>query len=179
MDTTRRRPRPRRSARREFLARVAERLRGYTAERGRPGLIVFAIDTELLGHWWSEGPRWLAAVLDGAAAAGVRLVTVPEALEDHEPEARPLRRASWGEDKDFSTWDSPPVADLAWAGRRLELRLLGAVRRRGSAVPAPNVPRASCSPRRPATGPSSTAAARPATTPGSAPQITPRPSTRP
>ena len=46
----------------------------------------------------------------------MRLVTVPEALTDHEPERRPLRRASWGEDKDFSTWDSPPVADLAWAG---------------------------------------------------------------
>ena len=43
------------------------------AERGRRGLVVFAIDTELLGHWWSEGPIWLAAVLEGAAAAGVRL----------------------------------------------------------------------------------------------------------
>ncbi|MBS1886618.1 MAG: DUF1957 domain-containing protein [Actinobacteria bacterium] len=112
----------------EFLAAVAARLRGYAAERGRRGLVVFAIDTELLGHWWSEGPLWLAAVLADAAAAGVRLVTVPRALEDHEPEPRPLRRASWGEDKDFSTWDSPPVADLAWAARRLELRLLGAVR---------------------------------------------------
>ena len=58
----------------------------------------------------------------------MRLVTVPRALEDHEPERRPLRRSSWGEDKDFSTWDSPPVADLAWATRRLELRLARAVR---------------------------------------------------
>src|SRR6202000_1078518 len=113
----------------EFLAAIAGRLRRYTDERGRRGLITFAIDTELLGHWWSEGPQWLAAVLDGAAAAGVRMVTVPEALERHGPEPRPLRRASWGEDKDFSTWDSPPVADLAWAGRRLELRLLDAIRR--------------------------------------------------
>jgi 1,4-alpha-glucan branching enzyme len=112
----------------EFLGAIAARLRGYEAERGRRGLIVFAIDTELLGHWWSEGPLWLAAVLEGAAAAGVRLVTVPEALEDHEPERRPLRRASWGEDKDFSTWDSPPVADLAWAARRLELKLIRSVR---------------------------------------------------
>jgi 1,4-alpha-glucan branching enzyme len=112
----------------EFLARVAARLRDYTAERGRRGLITFAIDTELLGHWWSEGPLWLAAVLAGAEEAGVRLVTVPQALEDHEPERRPLRRSSWGEDKDFSTWDSPPVADLAWATRRLELRLVRAVR---------------------------------------------------
>ena len=25
--------------------------------RDAPGLVTFAIDTELLGHWWSEGPR--------------------------------------------------------------------------------------------------------------------------
>jgi 1,4-alpha-glucan branching enzyme len=112
----------------EFLAAIAERLRRYTAARERRGLVVFAIDTELIGHWWSEGPLWLEAVLAGAAAAGVRLVTVPEALADHEPERRPLRRSSWGEDKDFSTWDSPPVADLAWAVRRLELRAVRAVR---------------------------------------------------
>ena len=43
----------------EFLAAVAARLRDFSAERGRRGLIVFAIDTELLGHWWSEGPVWL------------------------------------------------------------------------------------------------------------------------
>ncbi len=112
----------------EFLAAIRERLRGYADERRRRGLVVFAIDTELIGHWWSEGPLWLAAVLEGAADAGVRLVTVPEALEDHEPEPRALRRSSWGEDKDFSTWDSPPVADLAWGLRRLELRALRAVR---------------------------------------------------
>jgi 1,4-alpha-glucan branching enzyme len=116
----------------EFLEAIAARLRGYAAERGRRGLVVFAIDTELLGHWWSEGPQWLAAVLEGAAAAGVRLVTVPGALEDHEPERRPLRRASWGEDKDFSTWDSPPVADMAWAARRLELRAVRAIRGLGA-----------------------------------------------
>ena len=134
--TTRRPRRRRRGARRRSSsAAIAGRLRGYAAERGRRGLIVFAIDTELLGHWWSEGPLWLAAVLEGAAAAGVRLVTVPEALEDHEPERRPLRRSSWGEDKDFSTWDSPPVADLAWAARRLELRLLRAVARRARGRP--------------------------------------------
>jgi 1,4-alpha-glucan branching enzyme len=107
----------------EFLAAIAARLRTYAAGAGRRGLIVFAIDTELLGHWWSEGPQWLAAVLEGAEAAGVRLLTVPDALAAHEPVARPLRASSWGEDKDFSTWDSPPVADLAWGARRLELRL--------------------------------------------------------
>jgi 1,4-alpha-glucan branching enzyme len=111
----------------EFLAAVASRLERFEARRGRRGLLVFAIDTELLGHWWSEGPIWLEAVLEGAAAAGVRLLTVPEALAEHEPEPRPLAASTWGEGKDFGTWDSPPVADLAWGARRLELRLLRAL----------------------------------------------------
>lgn len=111
----------------EFLAAAAERLRSYAAERGRRGLLVFAIDTELLGHWWSEGPIWLRAVLEGAEAAGVRLLSAPEALAEHEPVERPLAPSSWGEGKDLRTWDSPPVADLAWAARRLELRLLRAL----------------------------------------------------
>jgi len=111
----------------EFLAAIAARLRDYSAESGRRGLLVFAIDTELLGHWWSEGPLWLRAVLEGAAAAGVRTVTVPRALAEHEPVERELAASTWGEAKDFRTWDSPPVADLAWGARRLELRLLRAL----------------------------------------------------
>jgi 1,4-alpha-glucan branching enzyme len=111
----------------EFLAAVAARLRRFTAERSRRGLLVFAIDTELLGHWWSEGAIWLRHVLAGAASAGVRLLTVPQALAEHEPLERPLAASTWGEEKDLSTWDSPRVADLAWGARRLELRLLRAL----------------------------------------------------
>src|SRR5690349_17259116 len=111
----------------EFLAAAAERLRAYAESRGRGGLLVFAIDTELLGHWWSEGAIWLAEVVARAAEAGVRMLTVPEALAEHGPVERPLWAATWGEGKDFRTWDSPPVADLAWAAQRLELRLLRAL----------------------------------------------------
>ncbi len=108
----------------EFLAAVAARLREFAAARGRRGLLVFAIDTELLGHWWSEGAIWLREVLAEAAAARVRLLTVPQALVEHRPVERPLAASSWGEEKDLRTWDSPAVADLAWGARRLELRLL-------------------------------------------------------
>jgi len=111
----------------EFLAAAAARLREYAAGRGRRGLLVFAIDTELLGHWWSEGALWLREVLAGAAGAGIRLLTVPEALAEHEPTADPLAASTWGEGKGLRTWDSPPVADLAWGARRLELRLLRAL----------------------------------------------------
>lgn len=108
----------------QFLAAVAAKLERFRAERGRPGLLVFAVDTELLGHWWWEGPSWLEAVLAGAAEHGIETVTLSEALARHKAELGALHRSSWGEDKDLSTWDSPEVADLAWAARRLELRLL-------------------------------------------------------
>jgi 1,4-alpha-glucan branching enzyme len=111
----------------EFLAAMAARLGGFAEENERRGLVVFAIDTELLGHWWSEGAIWLRAVLAGAAEAGVRLLTVPQALAEHEAVERPPMASTWGEAKDLRTWDSPEVADLAWAERRLELRLLRAL----------------------------------------------------
>jgi 1,4-alpha-glucan branching enzyme len=109
---------------REFLAAISDRLADYRESAGSDGLIVFAIDTELLGHWWWEGPHWLAEVVRSAQDAGVELITLAEAIERVEPEERPIRRSSWGEDKDLSTWDSPEVADLAWGARRLELRLV-------------------------------------------------------
>ncbi len=111
----------------EFVDRVEEALNAFAAGHGRPGLMVFAIDTELLGAWWSEGPAWLEAVLDRCGEQGVRLLTLPQALAEHPAEPRVLHPSSWGERKDLSTWDAPQVADLAWAARRLELRLLRAL----------------------------------------------------
>ena len=108
----------------EFAAAVAARLEAYRARSGRPGLVTFAIDTELLGAWWSEGPEWLRALGEAAPRHGVGLVTLAEAERRHEPEPRPLTASSCGEAKDLRTWDAPAVADLAWAARRLELRLL-------------------------------------------------------
>jgi 1,4-alpha-glucan branching enzyme len=111
----------------QFADAVAERLRAFRQRREKPGLVTFAIDTELLGHWWSEGPSWLEALLRLIGERGVRLITLPEALERHEAEERPLRESTWGEGRDLRTWDSPEVADLAWAARRLELRLVAAI----------------------------------------------------
>jgi 1,4-alpha-glucan branching enzyme len=119
-----------------FADVVAARLREYAERAGRAGLVTFAIDTELLGAWWTEGPEWLRALADAAPQRGVRLVTLSRALDLHEPAVRELRDSTWGQDKDFSTWDSPAVADLAWGARRLELRLLRELSRRSLAPAA-------------------------------------------
>jgi 1,4-alpha-glucan branching enzyme len=122
---------------RAFARDAAARLRRHRSESGRRGLLTFAIDTELLGHWWWEGPAWLEAALAELPARGVRMLMLGEACSEHEPERRPLAASTWGEGKDRRTWDSPAVADLAWAARRAELRVLreiAAGRLRGPAL---------------------------------------------
>lgn len=131
---------------RDFVARVGGRLREAAAEAGRPlpggGLVVCALDTELLGHWWYEGVAWLEAVLEEAPRQGVELVPADEALERfgaddpspaaaaalglgaHAPEDAPP--CSWGADGDLSTWSGPAVADMAVAARAAELAVLTA-----------------------------------------------------
>jgi 1,4-alpha-glucan branching enzyme len=111
---------------RDFVQRACERLDSYRAERGRPGLCCFALDTELLGHWWYEGLHWLRFVIDEARLQGLALATLPDALERHEPVERPLAESTWGRPKDLTTWDSPLVADVAFAARGAELRAVAA-----------------------------------------------------
>lgn len=122
---------------RGFARDVATRLAAHRDDTGRRGLLTFAVDTELLGHWWWEGPVWLAEALTALPEAGVRLLRLADARSAHQPEDRPLAATTWGEGKDRRTWDSPAVADLAWGMRRAELRLLREVssgRVRGTAL---------------------------------------------
>jgi 1,4-alpha-glucan branching enzyme len=110
---------------RDFVTRARERLAGG-------GLLCCALDTELLGHWWYEGLAWLAAVFEEAERQGVRLATVSEGIELVEPVARPLAPSTWGRGKDFTTWDAPPVAELAFAARAAELRTVAAIAAHGA-----------------------------------------------
>jgi 1,4-alpha-glucan branching enzyme len=133
----------------DFVTRVRARLQ--RARRASPptddGLVVCALDTELLGHWWYEGLAWLEAVLAECARQGLELVRLDEALARREPlpiealaeqGAAPPARAwapcSWGVHGDLSTWSAPPVAEVAFATRAAELEVLRAGPRAGTAA---------------------------------------------
>ena len=120
----------------DFVGRVSERLDVYARERGRAGLVCCALDTELLGHWWYEGPVWLAEVLAAAQADGLDLTTLPAGLDRVEPVKRELTASTWGSPKDLSTWDSARVAEVAFAARGAELATVAAAAtaRRGPAL---------------------------------------------
>lgn len=110
----------------EFVQAVSDRL-------CHGGLCVCALDTELLGHWWYEGPLWLDAVLEQAAERGLRLTALDDgALDRHPPLAGELPRAlpahSWGEGGDLRSWSGPDVADLSGRARTLELHARAADR---------------------------------------------------
>ena len=116
---------------RDFVGQVAERLDAYAGERERAGLVCCALDTELLGHWWYEGPAWLESVLALAEDAGIELVTLPAGLDRVAPVRRQLAASTWGSPKDLSTWDSARVAEVAFAARGAELATVAAAARAG------------------------------------------------
>jgi 1,4-alpha-glucan branching enzyme len=116
----------------DFVARVLARLE----DSAEPGLVVCALDTELLGHWWYEGINWLRAVLQECSRQGLDLIPLDDALERFEPAA--LSRGqqaggeggeivqqpiTWGSAGDLSTWSGPSVAEMAFAARAAELEV--------------------------------------------------------
>jgi 1,4-alpha-glucan branching enzyme len=122
----------------DFVARTRSRLlRDGTGLPGG-GLAVCALDTELLGHWWYEGITWLAAVVEECSRQDLELVRLDDALERLEPAALgdddEGETSSWGKNGDLSTWSGPQVAELAFATRAAELRVVAAGPGAGSAA---------------------------------------------
>jgi 1,4-alpha-glucan branching enzyme len=134
---------------REFVARTSERLRRANEEAseaslpgGDPplpagGLVVCALDTELLGHWWYEGVEWLRAVVEECSKQDLPLVRLDEARAMRDP--LPLDDAewgpsTWGEGGNLSTWSGPAVAEMAFVTRAAELRTLAAGHEPGAAA---------------------------------------------
>lgn len=102
-----------------FVAVVLDRVAGG-------GLCVCALDTELLGHWWYEGPIWLEHVLAEAERQGLSLTALNlEALARHTPIDMDIGElsatTSWGTGGDLRTWSAPSVSDIAWQSRTAEL----------------------------------------------------------
>ncbi len=135
----------------DFVARTRARLEQGRADAAAEsealpggGLVVCALDTELLGHWWYEGLEWLRAVVLECERQQLALIGLDDALSALEPAGpaggvtaggeQALRpgTCSWGSGGDLSTWSSPPVADMAFACRAAELDVLAG----GSAVGA-------------------------------------------
>ena len=103
------------------------RRRMIQSDLARP-LVVAGYDTELFGHWWHEGPDWLAEVLRLLPQAGIQTTTLAQAIADGQVAgSAELSAGSWGSGKDWRVWDGAQVQDLVQANARLEARALASV----------------------------------------------------
>lgn len=95
---------------RDVLTAASSRLKG-------PALACSPYDTELFGHWWFEGPRWLEEVFTRLAGSGIAPVDCAAFLAEHAPgEAISLQEGSWGEGGDHRVWLN---RDTEWTWERL------------------------------------------------------------
>jgi 1,4-alpha-glucan branching enzyme len=90
---------------RHFIGLLAETLEGAAGGTRAP-IACAMFDTELFGHWWFEGPRFLAAVLDGARAhPAIEPVSPSAYLERHPAETVvSLPEGSWGDGGGHQVW---------------------------------------------------------------------------
>jgi 1,4-alpha-glucan branching enzyme len=101
---------------RHFAGLVAELVRHQNNPEAST-LICSLYDAELFGHWWHEGPQWLAFLPTELDRRGIQAVTCASYLDDH-PQAASLTlpEGSWGEGGDHRTWLNN---ETGWAWERL------------------------------------------------------------
>lgn len=85
---------------------------------GADGVVAVPFDTELFGHWWFEGPDFLADVYRTLRSqARVRAVTGSQHLAAHPARtAIRLPEGTWGANGDYSMWLGPQTA---WTWERI------------------------------------------------------------
>ena len=88
------------------------------AGAGEAPIVCAMFDTELFGHWWFEGPRFLGEVLDLAASGpGLEPVFPSGYLERHAADRIiALPEGSWGDGGGHQVWLNP---DTRWTWDRI------------------------------------------------------------
>jgi 1,4-alpha-glucan branching enzyme len=91
-----------------FAHLVGDLMRDFHTQTGKYGLIASNYDTELFGHWWFEGVRWLGMVLRHLASyEEIDLVSASEFVEKYPPQdVLHLPESSWGAGGTHFTWDN-------------------------------------------------------------------------
>lgn len=82
-----------------FAGLIQDYIEKNYEETGNAGILTAPFDTELFGHWWFEGPRWLGKVLRKLnAKTDVKQVTLGEHLSENQPKVSvSLPEGSWGQ----------------------------------------------------------------------------------
>lgn len=114
----------------DFASRLRERWDERCRDYGEDGecLLLAAYDTELFGHWWREGPRWLREVLDllGSECELPGRMAEKRHREDL-PNLSPACTA-WNVDGTFAAWENEITRDIWETTRHMERAFLSRCR---------------------------------------------------
>lgn len=89
-----------------FVHMVYSLLKDYKKQTGKNGIVAAPYDSELFGHWWFEGPKWIKQVLETMVnIEELDLTTISEYLEKFVPEVTiRIPESSWGEGGHHWVW---------------------------------------------------------------------------
>ncbi len=112
-----------------FVNLVKKTLIEHLVQIGKPGVVCSPFDTELFGHWWFEGPRFLEKVLELLSNdSEIKLANCAEIIDRTiDPEVIALPEGSWGEGGGHQVWMNNKVV---WTWNdiyQLENRFLEAI----------------------------------------------------
>ncbi len=125
---------------REFAQHIERRLNSLgKGESPRPGCVLegddrglrfllAAYDTELMGHWWWEGPIWLREVLSLMEPILELPARVARRANHGELETISPRETTWAPEGDFSPWINPKTSSLLKTLHLLQRRFLRCLR---------------------------------------------------
>ncbi|AIF69759.1 1,4-alpha-glucan branching protein [Palaeococcus pacificus DY20341] len=91
---------------RHFVNLVKGLLEDYERKYGEEGIIVAPYDTELYGHWWFEGIKWIARIFELMEEEGIETTSISKFLDHYKGEKYEIElpEGSWGMYGTHYTW---------------------------------------------------------------------------
>lgn len=96
---------------RHFVWLVKSLLEDYERKYGEKGIVVSPYDTELYGHWWFEGVKWIERVFELMEKEGIETTTIGRFMDLFKGERYEIElpEGSWGMYGTHYTWWNPEV----------------------------------------------------------------------
>jgi 1,4-alpha-glucan branching enzyme len=101
------------------FAQIAPEAIAKNPSKGVPPILTAPFDAELFGHWWFEGPQFLANVAREFSHPGhpLTLITCGEYLDQYPPQGfLAIEEGSWGANGTNEVWLNP---DTAWTWKHI------------------------------------------------------------
>ncbi|MEM2900423.1 MAG: glycoside hydrolase family 57 protein [Thermoplasmata archaeon] len=90
-----------------FANLILDILTNFRNKTGEHGIVVAAYDTELFGHWWFEGPKWIKSTIKKLKGLGIEVTTCSQFISEH-PAVKniTISESSWGNDRVHRIWQN-------------------------------------------------------------------------